>query len=1216
MDFKFIPLATLLSALIALALFAPARHTGPATGTPAAEASTVPTASDTLDLTDQRLRTIESRPPIKAAAVVTWKGGPDHRWSDPDNWEGGRVPGRSDVARFAARSSSAVMDAASPGAVASLVLEPDYRGTLTLERDLTVSNYLVLGGGTINQRNYRLSVSHYRQTGGMFRGGDASLLVQYEATISGGTQLTSKLMTAQSLTIESPAVVTLATGSKLNLTGDGEPLSGNGLLDVTTHGPNSLEYTGRATADVTAAGPVRGALGTSGPAQSQMPSMLRGLIPLEPSHALGALGPAKTQMPSLLRGLAPPEPSHELLGSFSRSAALTLTRKEDPMAATIDTVNGFAYFGTYTSYGNPTNPGVIVKVRLSDFTRVGALVLNAGENDFRCATIDTASGFAYFGGLSGYIVKVRLSDFSRVGSFGVGGPLAAAVIDTANGFAYFGAYTSPAAVIKVRLSDFTPVDVLVFNSGEEGILSAVIDSGNGFAYFGTGNINEPASVVKVRLSDFTRVGGVVLNFGETQLTCAVIDTANGFAYFGVFNTLYSIVKIRLDDLTRVGAISPNDGQLDFIRSAVIDTTSGFAYFGDNWNRVMKIRLSDFTPVAVLTLDLTSTSSLFCAVIDTENGFAYFGVRARHGVAKVRLSDFTYVGVTAFSNGENSLDAAVIDTANGFAYFGTNTSPGTIVKVRLSDFTRVGLLTLNSEEFNSEYSISCGVIDTSNGFAYFGMDSQPGKIVKVRLSDFTRVGGLTFNEGEIGIFSAVIDPANGFAYFGALTHPKGRVIKVRLSDLTRVGGLTLNDDERPRSMVIDAINGYAYFGTYTGIVGKVRLSDLTRIDAFPLAQDQLLSAVADPAAGFAYFGSYGGRVYRLRLPDFTGAGSLNLSSESNLQSATIDPDNGHAYFGSFTSPGRVAKVRLSSFTRVAGLTLNPGEDYLSSAVIDPVNSFAYFGTLTQPGIVVRIQLGDATPTPTPTASPTSTPTVTPTATPTPTPAGFEGDVAPRPDGDGSVLSTDVTQIRRFVTGLDIPNPATNEAQRADSAPRTSSGDGIIDSGDVVQTRRYVTGLDPLTAAGGPTGPTVIPAKVLQFLGNAYAYFFGHQITIGRAESIDGLTVSIPVEMNINDNEAAVSFTLEYDAERFANPSVELGDAVSDDAVLTVNTNEKGRIVVLVDSGTAWAHAKGAKNVVVVTFDVADDGRGEKVMSFEGSISGVSISDVNGNPLAMW
>ena len=397
-DFKFIPLTALLFTVIALAVFAPSRPTSAISGIPAV-------AANTASATEHQSRNIERRSPIKTAAVVTWKGNHDHRWSNAANWESGHVPGASDVARFAAPSSSGVLvDADSPGAVAGLILEPDYRGTLSLKRDMTVSNDLVLAGGTLNQGNYRLSVSHYRQTGGTFTGGDASLMIQDEATVSGGTLLTSKSMTAQSLTINSPAVVTMAANSKLDLTGDGEPLRGSGLLDVTTNGPNSLEYTGPSTADVTAAAPIKGALGFGDPPRPKITSQPQSFQPQESSLSEAS--------------------------AFSRSGALTLTaREEDPWSAVIDTVNGFAYFGTMTG------PGIVVKVRLSDFTRVGALVLNSGENELRCAAIDTANGFAYFGGLSGALVKVRLSDLTRVDGFNAGGPLAAAVIDTASGFA-------------------------------------------------------------------------------------------------------------------------------------------------------------------------------------------------------------------------------------------------------------------------------------------------------------------------------------------------------------------------------------------------------------------------------------------------------------------------------------------------------------------------------------------------------------------------------------------------------------------------------------------------------------------------------------------------------------------------------------------------------------------------------------------------------------
>ena len=229
------------------------------------------------------------------------------------------------------------------------------------------------------------------------------------------------------------------------------------------------------------------------------------------------------------------------------------------------------------------------------------------------------------------------------------------------------------------------------------------------------------------------------------------------------------------------------------------------------------------------------------------------------------------------------------------------------------------------------------------------------------------------------------------------------------------------------------------------------------------------------------------------------------------------------------------------------------------------------------------------------------------------AGLESDVTPRPDGDGSVISGDVIQMRRFVAGLDVVSAAPNEFQRADAAPRATFGDGTITSGDVVQARRYVTGLDPPTDAGGPTVPAPVPPPVSDVLNDVYAYFFGREITIGRLGSTDGLTVSVPIEMEFSGDEAAVSFTLEYDTARLSNPRVVLGDLSGDDTILTVNTNETGRIAVLVDSATALVTTKGAAGIVVVTFDVVSDADGLGTVSFSDAIAAKSVSDAFGNSL---
>ncbi len=246
------------------------------------------------------------------------------------------------------------------------------------------------------------------------------------------------------------------------------------------------------------------------------------------------------------------------------------------------------------------------------------------------------------------------------------------------------------------------------------------------------------------------------------------------------------------------------------------------------------------------------------------------------------------------------------------------------------------------------------------------------------------------------------------------------------------------------------------------------------------------------------------------------------------------------------------------------------------------------------------------------APGGTPTATPTASPTP--AGFEGDVTPRAAPDGVVLTTDVTQIRRFVTGLDTLNASVNEGQRADCAPRTTFGDGAITSSDVVQARRYVTGLDPLTPAAGPqvTAPA-LAESFLSWFDDAFAFLYGRQIGIGVVRSDDGGRIAIPVEMTTYGDEAGVSFTLEYDASDLSDPQVSLGDAAPADSVLTVNTNETGRIGILVDSAEPMIVSTTSKAIVLVTFNVSPTAIGAPKVALSGSLAPLSISDRDGNLL---
>lgn len=198
--------------------------------------------------------------------------------------------------------------------------------------------------------------------------------------------------------------------------------------------------------------------------------------------------------------------------------------------------------------------------------------------------------------------------------------------------------------------------------------------------------------------------------------------------------------------------------------------------------------------------------------------------------------------------------------------------------------------------------------------------------------------------------------------------------------------------------------------------------------------------------------------------------------------------------------------------------------------------------------------------------------------------MEADVAPRPDGnDGQVSTDDVTQVRRFVAGLDT-DLLFNEFQRADSAPRTTNGNGALSVTDVMQARRYASGLDAKQAAAGPNEAQSFNAASIT--GKAIADSSGREIRpifVSRT----GNVVTIGVELQAQGDETGASFTLEYDPSILSDPtSIVLGDG-SGSAVLTSNTTQSGlgKLGIVVDRAANDPYPAGTHLIMTVNFTVA-------------------------------
>lgn len=538
------------------------------------------------------------------------------------------------------------------------------------------------------------------------------------------------------------------------------------------------------------------------------------------------------------------------------------------------------------------------------------------------------------------------------------------------------------------------------------------------------------------------------------------------------------------------------------------------------------------------------------------------------------------------------------------------------------------LTAGDAAAGDQFGVSVAISGDSIVVGSFGDDSFRGSVYV-----FTRNGAIWSQQQKLTAGDGLADDEFGWS--------------VSVNGETFVSGAHRDDGGR----------GSAYVFTRTGGVWsqqqKLTAADGATFDQFGYSAsingDSIIAgapiddnggALTGSAYVFTRAGSVWSQQQKLTASDAAANDSFGTSvslrgdtaavGANNDDSASLS-DQGSTYV--FTRVGSVwtqqQKLTASdgSASDSFGGSVSLGPDFaVVGSYLDDVTGLdegsAYIYTNAGQGTPTPTSTPTATPTNTPTSTPTNTPTASPTATPTgtltptPTPTlGLEGDVAPRTSGDGQLLATDLTQVRRFVVGLDTPSVDPNEFQRADIAPAGTLGDGAIIAGDTVQARRYVTGLDAAVAAGGPTAPIAAPEGGWKWLDDIYAWFSDRELRLAGAVGARGGSVRIPIEIDSYGDVCAVSFTLEFDPNVLKNARVTLGESSQPGADLTVNDSgsNEGRLGILMDSSLPVEQGKG-KRILLVTFDVSDEApEAASRVRITGSVARVGISDGVGNEL---
>lgn len=221
----------------------------------------------------------------------------------------------------------------------------------------------------------------------------------------------------------------------------------------------------------------------------------------------------------------------------------------------------------------------------------------------------------------------------------------------------------------------------------------------------------------------------------------------------------------------------------------------------------------------------------------------------------------------------------------------------------------------------------------------------------------------------------------------------------------------------------------------------------------------------------------------------------------------------------------------------------------------------------------------------------------------TAAGYESDVAPRPNGsnNGTVSIADWVQLGRFTAGLDTPS-CGGEFQRADCAPKNTSGNGSITVSDWVQAGRYAAGLDPVAPVAGPTctppalktGGTVTTEATLPRISSVTAARVVRAVG-GSAQA--GQSTTVNIELDSQGNEGGLGFSVTFDQTKLGFVSAVKG---SDASAATLNVNSasasSGRVGMAMVLPAGQTFVTGTRQLLVLTFSAAAGASGSTAINF--------------------
>ncbi len=224
--------------------------------------------------------------------------------------------------------------------------------------------------------------------------------------------------------------------------------------------------------------------------------------------------------------------------------------------------------------------------------------------------------------------------------------------------------------------------------------------------------------------------------------------------------------------------------------------------------------------------------------------------------------------------------------------------------------------------------------------------------------------------------------------------------------------------------------------------------------------------------------------------------------------------------------------------------------------------------------------------------------------------YEGDVAPRADGNGAVSIADWTQVGRFVAGLDTVQ--ASEFQRADCAPRNTQGEGQLTIADWVQAGRYAVGLDTKAYAAGPAGANLLTAL------SRTAAFAPRLLAINGSSVVRAVASpesnTLLIQLDALGGENAFGFSLSFDPTALA-----LADATPETGLVggTLLLNDKsaaqGNIGFLTSLPSGQFASPGARTLLKLRFIPVGSQASTTLRFIDGAVKLATV-DVNSQALS--